>query len=335
MSERSIKEKSIYYRIPSNAPEIPEKIPIKTVRTFFPGSPGSITVEASVVLPVFMMALIGFAFFFHVMTVQLRLQSVLDGCAGELAGYTHVKTILPATFAGGDDEGGGIADAVQSSVRNIIYSAIGGAYLKACIMDEAGRDWLNRTMIRGGADGITCTGAIVYDGADLVLLTINYRMDIPFVPGQLLSIDLSQSSMRRLYTGYEREPETEPEAFPSGGVLAPTQESRTVYVSKYGKVYHLYRDCMYLKREIKAVTIQSVGDYRNDQGGKYYPCRECIHGSPNAIVYITTDGERYHNTTTCGALIRYISQVKEEDAGGKPLCSSCEKRKTKEGEGGE
>lgn len=89
------------------------------------------------------------------------------------------------------------------------------------------------------------------------------------------------------------------------------EKENYVYITRNGTVYHTTMACYHLQRMIKEVTKERINSYRNQQGGKYYPCERCgkEEESQKKVVYITLDGTRYHSTRECSSLLRYIERV--------------------------
>ncbi len=84
-------------------------------------------------------------------------------------------------------------------------------------------------------------------------------------------------------------------------------EDTYVYITKYGTVYHRSKTCYHLLISIKEVAFQSLSSLRNKDGAIYYPCKTCnSQGISDGIVYITPEGNRYHLSRECSALLRYI-----------------------------
>jgi len=303
------------------------KIPImrhldKTGQTFslcLRKNRGSITVEASMILPIMIMTLVGFIFLFQVLMVQLRLQSAIDKTADQVSTFYHLESVLPDVFSGltsEDAQSESLSNQIRTYFKFLVYDSITSAYFKDSVFRTLSKSWLDESCIVGGGDGIDFLAQIRYaDGAYIVLKT-TYSVKIPFLPKEVYKLELCQQTARRMWNGLTRDVEEEPEE----------ESGQHVYVTKYGEVYHLYRDCVTLKRNIKSVALSSVPALRNSEGERYTACSYCIHGSKNALVYVTEDGTKYHNSSTCSALIRYIDEVDISEVGDKGCCSYCSKR---------
>ena len=102
------------------------------------------------------------------------------------------------------------------------------------------------------------------------------------------------------------------------------EDDETVYVTETGLVYHRDYHCSYLDLSIHLVSMQEISSLRNKSGGKYYPCEHCAEQSVG-MVYITENGDRYHNSLSCSGLKRTIYAVPLSEVAGKGACSRCSK----------
>lgn len=97
-----------------------------------------------------------------------------------------------------------------------------------------------------------------------------------------------------------------------------------VYITEYGSHYHQRKDCVSLGVKIEAVSAQELSAKRNNSGGRYASCERC-HPQQNGFFYITADGDRYHGTSACPALKRTVRIVSLDEAirQGKVMCKKC------------
>lgn len=102
------------------------------------------------------------------------------------------------------------------------------------------------------------------------------------------------------------------------------EEDIDVYISrKAGEVYHMDKGCTYLTRNISNCPFSQIDEKRNKSGARYYPCKTC--GGGTGTVYYTQYGTRYHSSLECSQLTRDIVTLKLETAkeqGYRP-CSTC------------
>lgn len=98
-----------------------------------------------------------------------------------------------------------------------------------------------------------------------------------------------------------------------------------VYITKYGTVYHRSKECKHLIINVSEVTLAQANLMRNKSGHKYKRCSYCVRGKMSDLssVFITPDGDRYHNSLDCLGLTRSVIEVDIKDVGDKKPCSSC------------
>lgn len=116
----------------------------------------------------------------------------------------------------------------------------------------------------------------------------------------------------RAWTGYDVENRAEGE----------DREEIYVYITDSGSAYHMARSCTYLTLSITLAGRDEVEGLRNASGGRYSPCEKC-GGDGSGIVYVTNEGDRYHNTIECSGLKRTVRCVPLSEAGGRSPCSRC------------
>lgn len=98
-----------------------------------------------------------------------------------------------------------------------------------------------------------------------------------------------------------------------------------VYITETGTVYHTDRGCSHLRLSVRSVDYADIAVLRNDDGGKYYECESCGNGS-EVNIYITDQGDRYHNSLECSGLKRTIYEIPLSQVGGRKPCSRCSGR---------
>ena len=112
----------------------------------------SLTLEAALVLPVFLAALVAVVFFLQAIQVQSRLQQSLYNQVKKVSGYAYYMNIADMS----DQE-----------------------YVKYAVINEIGRDYLENSVITGGSSGIHIN--FLVDAKKGILdAELDYSMDIPF-----------------------------------------------------------------------------------------------------------------------------------------------------------
>lgn len=103
-----------------------------------------------------------------------------------------------------------------------------------------------------------------------------------------------------------------------------TEIEKMVYMTDSGTVYHKSLSCSYLDLSVNQVSGSYVSGAANQYGEKYTACEICSRNQkPGGSVYITQQGNRYHNLGSCSGLKRSVRLVKESDASDVCACSRC------------
>ena len=245
-------------------------------------SKGSITLEAAIVVPIFFFAILCLAYLLEMMALQVTMRNALYSSGREAAKQAYAGTILS------DGE------------------------LEQRIVDNIGRDRLERSVIAGGASGIDCSTTCNWS-TKVMELHVQYKVEIPILMFRIRPINCEESLRVKGWTGY---------AYGANDVT----KKDMVYVTETGIVYHEDSNCTYLDMSVSAVNAEQIEDLRNESGGKYYPCESCEKiGEDVAICYITLYGTRYHKSLECKKIQRTIYAITIDEAYGLGGCSKCVK----------
>lgn len=107
-------------------------------------------------------------------------------------------------------------------------------------------------------------------------------------------------------------------------------DARYVYVAENGRVYHTSSKCSHICLSIHAVSQGDVGHMRNENGGRYKACEKCVgNGSRAETLYVTDDGDRFHNSLTCSGLKRTVKMVDINEVQGLGECSGCRAQRSR------
>lgn len=247
---------------------------------------GSMALEGSMVLPVFL---------FFIMTVLLsievvRLQSNMQQALHQ-AGNSYAFTGYQMKYEGLSKE----------NPEEQIW-----AYMR-----EQPFPYL---CVSGGENGISVQDMSCVETNGLVHLKTHYGIK-PFIFWLPIGeIFFEDEYFSHGWTGY----------FGNENAGGEALEDGLVYITKTGTKYHKSYDCVYLRISIKAIDRKLVADARNISGGKYYACERCRPGG-DGTVYIASDGTRYHGRADCSSLKRtvYMIPLSKAMQGGYGSCSKC------------
>ncbi len=296
---------------------------------------GSMTVEAALAFPLFLFALTAFLYLFFVIQLRTEIGRAMTDAGREFAQNAYLLEDSPGMVSG--------AAAAFSGSREV-------------------KEYLNQRaaakLIRGGADGIFWMGTVWKDEEDTLVLCAEYEIEALPVPGMFHSIRIVQKRTVRGWTGFTGREHgsgtgrdkvvyvTEhgtvlpvPGMFHSIRIVqkrtvrgwtgftgrehgSGTGRDKVVYVTEHGTVYHQDAECRHLKLSVRQCSLEEAKAERNTGGAKYYPCERCWKEG-SRLVYLTEDGDRYHQSLSCSSLTRRIRTILLSEAGGRPPCSVC------------
>ncbi|MGN1165773.1 MAG: TadE/TadG family type IV pilus assembly protein [Lachnospiraceae bacterium] len=212
--------------------------------------------------------------------------------------------------------------AIQTAVRSGLQYAgkeiSGKAYPRAVVstteirtkvINAIGAERLERSIIEGGSAGLDCKDSVISPVTGIGKLSAKYKIRIPIPVFHIAEIPYEETMRIKTWTGYEK----------SG---FPAEDDTIVYVTETGLVYHKDYHCTHLELSIRMVQAEDLPLLRNENGGKYHACERC-GGDGGNYIYITDNGDRYHNSLTCSGLKRTIYAITVSEAVGKKACSKC------------
>ncbi len=236
---------------------------------------GSLTVEAALVLPVFMTGLLTFVSALLMQLTAMRIQAALLNKAKELIVVCSKH------------ETGSV-----SSVRDDILSDLASEDIK---------------LIDGKSSGMDMSQSDLTD-PDYIRLELSCDL-IPLTGSvPIAGMTFSRKCLAHAWTGYDRD---------------YFADEEYVYITNDSEVYHCDRNCSHIMLTINRTSYDSIGSLRNDNGAKYKPCEHCHPKRSDAVLYITPDGDRYHNSIKCTGLKRTVRSIRKSEAGDRRPCSRC------------
>ncbi|MBR5248872.1 MAG: hypothetical protein IKV59_02015 [Lachnospiraceae bacterium] len=273
---------------------------------------GSMTLEAAVVIPMLLF------FFLNLMSAiemvrfhgNLELALWKNGRIMAVSGYAYDKIF-------GEGESEVTADAMwEEVVLELGVTLLSDLAVRNAVVCDLGRDYLEKSPLTYGEKGLVFLESS-YGEDDYIDVKVTYQVSPMFcIPG-FKSFRMANRYYARAWTGYA--------VGKVGGEQGSEAVLDRVYVTPYGEVYHMSRDCSYLKRIISVMSLSEVYSARNSSGERYVLCRVCA-GQGVRIVYVTRDGSSYHEKKDCPSLKRTIITLERlaAEAEYRP-CSKCAK----------
>lgn len=263
---------------------------------------GSYTIEAAIILPLFITLMAFGILTFRVLQVESGMQRSID-----YASRTMAVSLGNVSNTGSSDK-----DVETENQDATLSGELSEAALLASTIALAGYEVAKNNVplefVDGGAAGINFLESSA--SGNYIDLKISYK--ISFKVGLLgdFKFDVDQRARNRKWVGYDK---------------AENQTDGTfVYVTDHGEVYHTNYYCTYLNPSVRRVAKEEIGSERNKGGAIYYQCLRCKYSKQGGFLYITDYGTAYHNDPGCTEIKHNIKKVpleSVEDA--MRPCSKC------------
>lgn len=256
---------------------------------------GSLTIEAALVLPIFLFFVMNIIFTFCMLDTENRVYAALHQTGNRMcfSGYS--------------------TNAIGESARGMGASVLSVAYATMAVKNEVGEAYLERSPVVNGGRGISLLGSQIMDGEDVIVLKAGYLIK-PFFRGTgFPGFRMQNIYYGRAWTGY----------VPAGYEGGVDGRDPVVYVTQHATVYHTDQNCRYLNPSIHVIDVAQLETARNGSGGRYYACEICGAGPVGVVVYITDQGDRYHNSLLCAGLRRTVYTMRLSEVGGMRKCIRC------------
>lgn len=269
-------------------------------------SQGSITLEAAVALPLFMLAMLSIIYIMNIIYLQTSIQIAMEETARDISKTAYITSEFYAHTT--DDD--------YSIIENIGARAITIPYIKDIFLEGDMRNLLNQSYVAGGADGISFDFTSIDMENSTIDIVASYTISIPFLPDNLISLKLSNHCYMRIYMGKDMKKEQQ-EAF------------IYVYYTVNGSVLHTNKYCQYLLNYSEALRYNSAA--------KLYSPDICLLCSSNItiedlreenpVVYLTSNHEVFHLNLDCQAFTKDVFRQKRTSLENEDICQQCLKGK--------
>lgn len=297
----------------------------------------SITVEASLVLPIFILAMYAFIFLIQVFMVQDEVQHGLLSTARycEKIGYVYdyimnyddevqVQEVnQEKTVTNNELEGNNSSQDLTntnsngSTTNKIIGHTITSSMIRVKFHDTVNQAFINQSCITSGMSGLSFSLSSYDDSSKMVDIIVRYQVHLPLGCIRINDFKISQRVKVRIFVGSNRILKEKVEE----------EDEEYVYITETGTAYHETPSCTHIKLSIHKVSAREIDVKRNNGGAKYYPCEKCKPTSnletSTDIFYITNSGDRYHCLSSCSGLKRTVKKIKRSEVGNRHACTRC------------
>jgi hypothetical protein len=292
-----------------------------------------ITIEAALVLPIFMLVLTFFLYFYQVMNIQEALHMSGTKVAKDISSYGPLFNLL-MTYEGDEtskvveetvtDQDSYLSQAFEEvDISSMLGMLIDDLYLQQRLYAELGNNNMISRCVVGGFEGISFLGSSVFDEEECITIIMSYQLKLPLFETILPSLPVVQTVRMRSFNGYA----VASKVVYDDGNQEETEEEM-VYITENASVYHTNELCTHLRLSTQSISSSLLATIRNKYGGKYRQCETCFHqgDSTPSTVYITDQGDCYHKNTACSALKRTVSKVPLSKVSHLSECKRCQSK---------
>lgn len=266
------------------------------------------TVEAAIVLPLFLFFFVNLGSAMEMIRLHQSLQMGLWDVGNQLCVYSY------AVSKDGESAETGVLEAAGDI-------ALTYTYVKNQIVNYCGENYLNASPLSRGTDGLQFWESQVVShkpdtASGVVDIILTYQvspwLDIPYVK----PFRMSNRYYGKMWTGFELN---------EGGSGVYDQDM--VYVTENREVYHESLECTHLKLSICTIGEQELSSARNLYGRRYTLCSKCGRKGleEGGEIFVCREGDYYHYKRNCPGLTRIISAITRQQATEEKLrpCSRC------------
>lgn len=264
------------------------------------------TVEASIVLPLFIFFFLNLSSAIEMIRLHGNLELALWNIGNQMSAYGCMLSNGEEISKSSDwwDQAAGVA-----------FSYF---YVKETIGSFLGKQYLEESPVYNGIDGLQFWESDIFTEGDEFEIIVTYKVSpysdmVSFFPFRMMN-----RYYGHIWSGYE----------------LPMEDSENVtwvYITEHGKVYHKNSNCSHIKLSIQETTLQNALGSFNSNGGRYQTCILCGSGSDGKlkqygninVVWITSDGNAIHYSRDCSGLKRTVSKVRLDEVAGYLPCSRC------------
>lgn len=286
VSSNENKKKSISLRAQN---QVSDQYMPKITRAFCAAScRGSMTVETAAVFPFFLCALVTILMIGQMLIAEAEIRHSVSATAAVCARQEAIRQIYEKNYSA----------AGKFLETGVIFRSL------FQISD------LCENCIVGGHNGVIIRCEKAEGTEDSICVSARYQLRVPVPFFQRIRISRKLENVRRIYTGYVMH----------GGEVSADENDTVVYVAEHGDVYHTSMTCSHIC--LRFEHSSGVEKMMKERGLR--PCEKCVkNGKTEGVIYITVEGDCYHENLACSGLKRTIRTVKKSEIAGMRMCERC------------
>ncbi len=267
----------------------------------------SLTIEAALVLPVFMFFVLAIINILVIFSLQADIQLAMEETARSIGKKAYLVDCADDLITSNEAE-------MDADTESLLSAGINSLTIKTWMMKDGRKERLDNSWIMEGSSGVYTYNSSYDEKTGILDIVVNYNYQIPFLPEPIGTFSLAQRSYSHVWIGRKLDQKDSSDG---------KGDSHTVYVTPYGTVYHTSKECSYLDLSIRQIPVSEISSARNTDGKIYEKCTCANHMAAGDFVYITDYGTNWHTDINCAGLKRTINEIDISEIGDKHACPKC------------
>lgn len=186
---------------------------------------------------------------------------------------------------------------------------VDGEYIYARVLDKL--SLVSKSYLIDNENGGIDISSSEYVNPEILVLESKLHIKIPFMPSKNFRYTFTERAVTHMWTGYQY------------GLNGCDYRNEIVYITSGSEVYHRSIDCSHIRLSIHEANPDEIDLLRNNSGERYTNCNICHSKKTDMKMYITTDGNKFHNTLSCSGLKRTIRAVRLSSVNNRRACLRC------------
>lgn len=273
---------------------------------------GIITVEASIILPIYILIISSIIYLFNILYIQNTFQERMSEIAREISSNYYIACSISSLNNKETLDFYQYQTQNESSFSNTTYnitsSLITASYISKLFSSNDIQAVINSSNIVDKANGLSFNGTYLDTATNDLFIHLSYKIRLPFLPWHL-SLPIKQFCKLHLFYGKN---------------ITPNKGDTTIYVycNLSGNVYHTNKYCSYLTKYTSVVPVKDIPTLGMIA---CYRCNYPAYSTNAEYVYLTTEGDRYHYSLDCPTFTSHIYKIDYTQlASYFRLCTRCE-----------
>ena len=152
------------------------------------------TVEAALVLPLFLFFVTAFSYFLIILSLQSDIQLAMEETARNIGKKAYFAAYMEKSINGQESD---------DDTAGILSAGINSLSIKALLLKDGLGEQINRSQIKGGVGGVYVYHSSYDLKSGILDIVVNYTYDIPFLPDSIGDIRFVQRCRSHVWTGKE------------------------------------------------------------------------------------------------------------------------------------